>query len=126
MYKRQPVRKGRNLAIIIETAAINYRLKKTGVNSAEYFWKESKKLIEENRENKKRGLVVNDKTSMPVRYIKSRFNLNVLNGEEFLDNRYITTTGVYRPSLALTGYFDMYEEEGYKGCLLYTSIIKRI
>ena len=115
-----PVRKGRNLAIIIETAAINYRLKKTGVNSAEYFWKESKKLIEENRENKKRGLVVNDKTSMPVRYIKSRFNLNVLNGEEFLDNRYITTTGVYRPSLALTGYFDMYEEEGYKGLQLFT------
>ena len=115
-----PVRKGRNLAIIIETAAINYRLKKTGVNSAEYFWKESKKLIEENRENKKRGLVVNDKTSMPVRYIKSRFNLNVLNGEEFLDNKYITTTGVYRPSLALTGYFDMYGEDGYKGLQLFT------
>ncbi len=112
-----PVRKGRNLAIIIETAAINYRLKKTGVNSAEYFWKESRKLIEE---NKKRGLVVNDKTSMPVRYIKSRFNLNVLNGEELLDNKYITTTGVYRPSLALTGYFDMYGEEGYKGLQLFT------
>lgn len=115
-----PVRKGRNLAIIIETAAINYRLKKTGVNSAEYFWKESKKLIEENRENKKRGLVVNDKTSMPVRYIKSRFSLNVLNGEEYLDTRYITTTGVYRPSLALTGYFDIYGEEGYKGLQLFT------
>ncbi|WP_047383041.1 HPr(Ser) kinase/phosphatase [Cetobacterium sp. ZWU0022] len=115
-----PVRKGRNLAIIIETAAINYRLKKTGVNSAEYFWKESKKLIEENRENKKRGLVVNDKTSMPVRYIKSRFSLNVLNGEEYLDTKYITTTGVYRPSLALTGYFDMYGEEGYKGLQLFT------
>ncbi|MGL5544098.1 MAG: HPr(Ser) kinase/phosphatase [Cetobacterium sp.] len=115
-----PVRKGRNLAIIIETAAINYRLKKTGVNSAEYFWKESKKLIEENRENKKRGLVVNDKTSMPVRYIKSRFSLNVLNGEEYLDTKYITTTGVYRPSLALTGYFDIYGEEGYKGLQLFT------
>lgn len=115
-----PVRKGRNLAIIIETAAINYRLKKTGVNSAEYFWKESKKLIEENRENKKRGLVVNDKTSMPVRYIKSRFSLNVLNGEEYLDTRYIITTGVYRPSLALTGYFDIYGEEGYKGLQLFT------
>ncbi|MGL5798092.1 MAG: serine kinase, partial [Cetobacterium sp.] len=115
-----PVRKGRNLAIIVETAAINYRLKKTGVNSAEYFWKESKKLIEENKENKKRGLVVNDKTSMPVRYIKSRFNLNVLNGEENLDKTDITTTGVYRPSLALTGYFDMFNEEGYKGLQLFT------
>ncbi|MGL5355298.1 MAG: HPr(Ser) kinase/phosphatase [Cetobacterium sp.] len=117
-----PVRKGRNLAIIIETAAINYRLKKTGVNSAEYFWKESKKLIEENRENKKRGLVVNDKTSMPVRYIKSRFNLKVLNGEEYLDTKNITTTGVYRPSLALTGYFDMSSEDGYKGLQLFTEI----
>ncbi|MGL5000819.1 MAG: HPr(Ser) kinase/phosphatase [Cetobacterium sp.] len=115
-----PVRKGRNLAIIIETAAINYRLKKTGVNSAEYFWKESKKLIEENRENKKRGLVVNDKTSMPVRYIKSRFNLKVLNGEEYLDKKNITTTGVYRPSLALTGYFDISSEDGYKGLQLFT------
>ncbi|MGL5971692.1 MAG: HPr(Ser) kinase/phosphatase [Cetobacterium sp.] len=115
-----PVRKGRNLAIIVETAAINYRLKKTGVNSAEYFWKESKKLIEENKENKKRGLVVNDKTSMPVKYIKSRFNLNVLNGEENLDKTDITTTGVYRPSLALTGYFDMFNEEGYKGLQLFT------
>ncbi|MGL5052663.1 MAG: HPr(Ser) kinase/phosphatase [Cetobacterium sp.] len=115
-----PVRKGRNLAIIIETAAINYRLKKTGVNSAEYFWKESKKMIEENKENKKRGLVVNDKTSMPVRYIKSRFNLNVLNGEEYLDIKNITTTGVYRPSLALTGYFDISNDEGYKGLQLFT------
>lgn len=115
-----PVRKGRNLAIIIETAAINYRLKKTGVNSAEYFWKESKKLIEENRINKKRGLVVDEKTSMPVRYIKSRFNLTILNGEQFLDTRYINTTGVHRPSLALTGYFDMFDEDGYKGIQLFT------
>ena len=63
---------------------------------------------------------MNDKTSMPVRYIKSRFSLNVLNGEEYLDTKYITTTGVYRPSLALTGYFDMYGEEGYKGLQLFT------
>lgn len=115
-----PVRKGRNLAIIIETAAINYRLRKTGVNSAEYFWKESQKLIEENKINKKRGLIVSDKLSMPVKKIKSKFNLTVLNGEEFLGDRYITTTGVYRPSLALTGYFDMYDDEGYKGIQLFT------
>ncbi|WP_297407116.1 HPr(Ser) kinase/phosphatase [uncultured Cetobacterium sp.] len=114
-----PVRKGRNLAIIIETAAINYRLKKTGENSAEYFWKESRKLIEENKINKKRGDGVNEKTSMPVSYIKSRFDLNVINGEEHLKTRYITTTGVHRPSLALTGYFDMYDQEGYKGIQLF-------
>lgn len=115
-----PVRKGRNLAIIIETAAINYRLKKIGVNSAEYFFKESQKIIEENRMKKKRGLVVNGKTGMPIRTIQSRFNLNVLNGEEFLDTRIITTTGVYRPALALTGYFEMYEEDAYKGLQLFT------
>lgn len=114
-----PVRKGRNLAIIIETAAINYRLKKTGENSAEYFWKESKKLIEENKLNKKRGDGMKEKTSMPVSYIKSRFNLKVLNGEEHLKTRYITTTGVHRPSLALTGYFDMYDQDGYKGIQLF-------
>src|SRR5690606_33074576 len=32
-----PVRPGRNLAVIIEVAAMNYRLKKMGVNAAEQF-----------------------------------------------------------------------------------------
>ena len=44
-----PVRRGRNLAIIIETAALNYRLKMMGVNSAEYFMRESQKLIKSNK-----------------------------------------------------------------------------
>ena len=32
-----PARKGRNLAVVIETAAIDSRLKLLGVNSAKYF-----------------------------------------------------------------------------------------
>nr|WP_307774973.1 HPr(Ser) kinase/phosphatase [uncultured Cetobacterium sp.] len=115
-----PVRKGRNLAIIIETAAINYRLKKTGVNSAEYFWRESRKLIEKNKKDKARGAAVDNKTSLPVSYIKNRFDLKVLNGQDLLDKKYITTTGVHRPSLALTGYFEMYDQEGYTGIQLFT------
>lgn len=112
-----PVRKGRNLAVIIETAAINYRLKSEGVNSAIYFLNESQKLIEN---NKKRGIAVKEKNSISVKDLKERFDLEVLNGEEFLDERFISTTGVYRPSLALTGYFEIYEEENYKGVQLFT------
>lgn len=115
-----PVRKGRNLAIIVETAAINYRLKKTGVNSAEYFWKESQKIIEQNRLNKKRGIKLNDKEMLPVRKFYERFDMEVVNGEELLDSKYITTTGVHRPSLALTGYFNIFEEDGYKGLQIFT------
>lgn len=40
-----PARKGRNLAVIIEAAAINYRLKAMGLDSAKYFMEESKRLI---------------------------------------------------------------------------------
>ena len=32
-----PVRPGRNLAVIIEVAAMNFRLKRMGVNAAEQF-----------------------------------------------------------------------------------------
>ncbi|EHO16162.1 hypothetical protein HMPREF9466_03148 [Fusobacterium necrophorum subsp. funduliforme 1_1_36S] len=45
-----PVRKGRNLAVIIETAALNYRLRRMGLNSAEYFLSQSQKVIKENQE----------------------------------------------------------------------------
>ncbi|MDS8792117.1 HPr kinase/phosphorylase, partial [Streptococcus pneumoniae] len=34
-----PVRPGRNLSVIIEVAAMNYRLKRMGVNAAEEFSK---------------------------------------------------------------------------------------
>ena len=42
-----PVRPGRNLAVIIEVAAMNYRLKKMGVNAAEQFTAKLADVIED-------------------------------------------------------------------------------
>lgn len=41
-----PVKPGRNLSVIIEVAAMNYRLKKLGVNAAEEFSKRLDSVIE--------------------------------------------------------------------------------
>ncbi|WP_144512979.1 HPr(Ser) kinase/phosphatase [Bacillus sp. FJAT-22090] len=45
-----PVRPGRNLAVIIEVAAMNYRLKRMGMNAAEDFAKRLDDVIEQNGE----------------------------------------------------------------------------
>ncbi|KQL53080.1 serine kinase [Heyndrickxia shackletonii] len=45
-----PVRPGRNLAIIIEVAAMNYRLKKMGVNAAQQFTERLADVIEDGDE----------------------------------------------------------------------------
>jgi HPr kinase/phosphorylase len=45
-----PVRPGRNIAVIIEVAAMNHRLKKMGVNAAEDFAKRLNDVIEQNAE----------------------------------------------------------------------------
>ncbi len=42
-----PVRPGRNLAVIIEVAAMNFRLKRMGVNTAEQFTEKLKETIQE-------------------------------------------------------------------------------
>jgi HPr kinase/phosphorylase len=42
-----PVRPGRNLAVILEVAAMNYRLKRMGVNAAEQFTNRLSDVIEE-------------------------------------------------------------------------------
>ena len=42
-----PVRPGRNLAVIIEVAAMNFRLKRMGVNAAEHFTNRLTDVIEE-------------------------------------------------------------------------------
>ena len=114
-----PVRRGRNLAIILETAALNYRLKKMGVNSAEYFMKESQKIIKANKA--KQGENMNEK-KLPVKKLKDEFNLKVLHGEDILESTYIKVTGIHRPSLALSGYVDMYEDEGYTGVQLFSKV----
>ena len=45
-----PVKTGRNLAVIIEAAAMNYRAKKMGYNATETFEKNLEKLIKNNSE----------------------------------------------------------------------------
>ncbi|TQS74804.1 HPr kinase/phosphorylase [Ornithinibacillus gellani] len=46
-----PVRPGRNLAVIIEVAAMNFRLKKMGVNAAEEFSERLSEMIEQEKED---------------------------------------------------------------------------
>lgn len=46
-----PVRPGRNLAVIIEVAAMNFRLKRMGVNAAEEFSEQLSSMIEKNSKN---------------------------------------------------------------------------
>lgn len=44
-----PVRPGRNIAVIIEVAAMNFRLKRMGVNTAQQFTEKLNKAIEEDK-----------------------------------------------------------------------------
>lgn len=114
-----PVRKGRNLAIIIETAALNYRLKMMGVNSAEYFMRESQKLIKLNK--KKQGdKNMSDGRVLTVKQLKNKFNLKVLLGEEKLEDTVIETTSIHRPSLALAGYVENYRDVAYNGVQIFS------
>ena len=46
-----PIRPGRNLAVIIEIAAMNNRQKKMGYNTAVEFNKRYMQLLEENKDN---------------------------------------------------------------------------
>jgi len=103
-----PVRKGRNLAVILETAAVNTRLKRMGESSAEYFVKRSKEIIEENKKYK--GDIM--KKGIPVRALKNEFALKVIKGEELLDTTFVTTTTINRPILSLSGFTKIYEDNG--------------
>jgi HPr kinase/phosphorylase len=48
-----PVRPGRNLAVILEVAAMNFRLKRMGVNAAEQFTNRLSEVIDEGVEEDK-------------------------------------------------------------------------
>ena len=116
-----PVRKGRNLAVIIETAALNYRLRRMGLNSAEYFLSQSQKVIKENQE--KRGLKMGNKTMvMPVRKLKNEFDLKVIYGEDLIDSTYVETTNVFRPSLALAGHYELYQNLENRGVQVFSPV----
>ncbi|MGL6065088.1 MAG: HPr(Ser) kinase/phosphatase [Fusobacteriaceae bacterium] len=116
-----PVKKGRNLAVIVEAGAMNNRLKKMGINSAEYFWKESMKIIE-SKKTRKDTMDTENKKVLKVETIVNKFDLEILNGHEYLVENLIGTTNIHRPSLALSGYFDMYEEDGYNGIQIFSEL----
>lgn len=107
-----PARKGRNLAVIIETAAINFRLKAMGFNSAKYFIEESKKLIKKNRERRERGEAVGE-DNLSVKMFAEENKLEILIGESTAEEIFIKDTSIHRPALALSGYFDL-DEESYE------------
>ncbi len=107
-----PVRKGRNLAVIIETAAINERLKVSGTNSAEYFLSETRRLIMENKKRNQGENSMKNHVSLSVRELKEKFDLEVICGGEKLEDTYIYKTSIHRPALALSGYYDTLEEDG--------------
>ncbi len=113
-----PVRKGRNLAVIIETAAINSRLKQIGINSAEYFLKETKKKISLNKLNQNSGS--NNMNNITVRSIVDKFDLKVVTGEEFLDTTYVTKTALHNPALALSGFHEVFHEIGSKSLQIFS------
>lgn len=107
-----PARKGRNLAVVIETAAINYRLKAMGVDSARYFMEESKKLIQKNKKRRECGEMMCE-DSLSVKMFAVENKLEILLGKEIAEDRYIEDTSIHRPALALSGYFDL-DEEAYE------------
>ena len=107
-----PARKGRNLAVIIETAAINFRLKAMGFNSAKYFMEESKKLIKKNRERRERGEAVGE-DNLSVKMFAEENKLEILIGKSIAEEVFIKDTSIHRPALALSGYFDL-DEESYE------------
>ncbi|MCK5780029.1 MAG: HPr(Ser) kinase/phosphatase [Psychrilyobacter sp.] len=113
-----PVRKGRNLATIIETAAINERLKQIGLNSSEYFLEETKKLIAYNKSMNK-----GDKMKMKnltVKQIVEEFDLKVVTGEDLLETTYVKKTTLHNPALALSGFYEVFHEIGAESVQLFS------
>lgn len=49
--------------------------------------------------------------SVSVANLVEVINLTVYSGEEYLEEKQITTSDIYRPGLELTGYFEYYPEE---------------
>lgn len=114
-----PVRKGRNLAIIVETAALNYRLKAMGLNSAEYFMKQSQMLIKKNKMKQGERDMNGDKI-LPVIKLIRQFNLKILSGADKVEDTFIRTTSIHRPSLALAGYVENYKDRAYNGVQIFS------
>ena len=107
-----PVRKGRNLAIIMETAAINERLKKSGKNSALYFLEQTQKMIQENLKKKSGDSNMELRKYISGTGLRNRYSLLVLNGEENLENVKVFNPNIHRPSLEFSGFYEILEDGG--------------
>lgn len=109
-----PVRKGRNLAIILETAAMNIRMKQNGQNPAEYFLEATKKLIQANRRKKIGDNQMGFIKGLSIKELKNKFKLELICGEEKLSDKYIFNASLHRPSLEFSGFYEVLKEGAYK------------
>ena len=90
-----------------------------GLNSARYFMKQSQMLIMKNKKKQGERNMNGDKL-LSVMQLKRQFNLKVLSGEDRLEETYIKTTSIHRPSLALAGYVENYKDEAYNGVQIFS------
>jgi|GEM_PF-88109 len=109
-----PVRKGRNLAIILETAAMNIRMKQNGNNPAKYFMEATKKMIEKNRRNKIGDNNMGFIKGLSIKELKEQFSLELICGEDKLAKNHIFNSSIHRPSLEFSGFYEALKEGGFK------------
>ena len=114
-----PVRKGRNLAVIIETAALTFRLRRMGHNTPLEFLMKSQEIIERKKKERENDMNTN---RLPVSKLVNEFGLEVKFGEDKINNTYISSSNVYRPSLSLIGFFDLIEEVSNIGIQIFSKI----
>lgn len=114
-----PVRKGRNLAVIIETAALTFRLRRMGHNTPLEFLTKSQEIIERKKKEREEQMNIN---RLPVTKLINEFDLEIKNGEEKISSTYIKSSNVYRPSLSLIGFFDLIEEVSNIGIQIFSKI----
>lgn len=105
-----PVKDGRNLAILVEAAAINERSKEMGIHSAENFCGfVNEAILENKRQREMLGMDFN-KIVTPHMLVNA-FSLKRVSGsDEALKSVKITSGHIYRPTLEFVGYFDVLEE----------------
>ena len=114
-----PVRKGRNLAVIIETAALTFRLRRMGHNTPLEFLTKSQEIIQKKKKEREENM---DTNRLPVTKLINEFDLEIKYGEDKVTSTYIKSSNVYRPSLSLIGFFDLIEEVTNIGIQIFSKI----
>ena len=114
-----PVRKGRNLAVIIEAAALSFRLKRMGHNTPLEFLTKSQEIIQKKKKEREENMNTN---SLAVTKLINEFDLEVKYGRDKVTSTYIKSSNVYRPSLSLIGFFDLIEEVTNIGIQIFSKI----